>query len=87
MLRSEMGEAADSADGLGSAANETPLDPPRGGFPWQLGLCDVFHVLKRPGGQLTYKVKCQLCAWGPTKPTTLARVKDHYGAFPESRRL
>ena len=87
MLSATMSGAADSTDEQGSAENETPLEPPRGGFPWQLGLCDVFYVLKKNAGHLTYKVKCQLCNWGPSKPTTLSRVNDHYGAFPESRRF
>ena len=36
MLSAAMSGAADSTDEQGSAENETPLEPPQGGFPWQL---------------------------------------------------
>ena len=85
MLRQEMAQSADSAENHGSEDNETPLPPPSGGYPWQLALCDVFQIKKMASRTTMYRVKCQLCDWGPKSPTTCARVKEHYGVFPESR--
>ena len=48
MLRGAMADTASTGEGLGSPDNATPLEPPRGGFPWQLALCDVFYVKKLP---------------------------------------
>ena len=82
MLRGAMADTASTGEVLGSEDNTTPLEPPRGGFPWQLALCDVFYVKKMKSRTTAFTVKCQLCDWGPEKPTTLIRVKDHYGVFP-----